>query len=48
MTVLESLAEKLACSLANDEPLNEPWVEKGGVFWLDHAGSERASKWPAP
>jgi NADH:ubiquinone oxidoreductase subunit C len=35
MTVLESLAEELAGTLANNEPLNEPWVDRGGVFWLD-------------
>ena len=46
MTVLESLAENLACSLANDEPLNEPWVEQGGVYLAGSPGSQRARSGP--
>ena len=35
MTELESIAETLASTLANGELPAEPWIERGGVFWLD-------------
>jgi hypothetical protein len=35
MTVLESIAETLAHQ-SSHETLNQPWVERGGVFWLDY------------
>ena len=34
MTVLESISETLV-NLSPREPLKEPWVERGGAYWLD-------------
>jgi len=35
MTELESIGETLASTLANGESPQKPWIERGGVFWLD-------------
>jgi hypothetical protein len=34
MTVLESITETLV-NHSSGKPLGQPWVEKGGVYWLD-------------
>jgi NADH:ubiquinone oxidoreductase subunit C len=38
MTTAVSPLETIAATLSAGEPLNEPWVERGGVFWFDCPG----------
>jgi len=38
MTTAVSPLETMAATLSTGEPLNEPWVERGGVFWFDCPG----------
>jgi len=38
MTTATSPLESMAATLSAGEPLSEPWVERGGVFWFDCPG----------
>jgi len=40
MSAVESITGHLTHTLSASEPLNAPWVERGGVFWLDYPNLE--------
>jgi len=38
MNTAVSASETITATLSGGGPLNEPWVERGGVFWFECAG----------